>query len=74
MIVDKKAAHSDNQLHTVVSVDIWHQRMGYIGLLELYKPRKTCFRVRLWGKKNVSMPLLCTIKNFSIDITDNTGK
>lgn len=51
MIVDKKAAYSHNQLHIVTSPDIWHRKMGYIGLLKLYKVEKECLRVKLWGKK-----------------------
>ena len=36
MIVDKEAACSYNQLHAVVSPDIWHQKMEDIGPLRLY--------------------------------------
>ncbi len=45
MTVNKKAAHSYNQLHVVASPYIWYQKMGHIGPLGLYKLEKKCLRV-----------------------------
>ncbi len=45
MIMNKKATHSYNQLYTVTSPDIWHQKIGHIGLLGLYKLGKKCLRI-----------------------------
>ena len=45
MIVDKKVVRSYNQLYTVASLDIWHQKMGHIGPLGLYKLEKKCLEV-----------------------------
>lgn len=47
MIKDKEGACLYNQLHIVVSPDIWHQKMGHIGLLGLYKLEKECLGVQL---------------------------
>ncbi len=52
----KKTARSHNQLNTVATPDIWHQKMGHIGPLGLYKLRKECLRVRLQGKKISQCP------------------
>ena len=56
IIVDKEAAHSHNQLHTVASPDIWYRKIGHIGPLGLYKFGKECLGVRLWGKKMSQCP------------------
>ena len=45
--VNSRSKYTRNcqDLHIAASPDIWHQRMGYIRLLKLYKLGKNCLTV-----------------------------
>lgn len=62
MIVDKEGACSYNQLHKVANLDIWHQKMGHIGLLRLYNLRKKCLRVNFKVKRYLNALTACCQK------------
>lgn len=50
VIVNKNQFCTYNQLYATALPNIWHCQMGHINLLELYKLRKNCLGVKLWGK------------------------
>lgn len=51
IIVDKKATYFYNQLHTISSPYIWHERKGHVGLLRLYKLEKSAWKSKFESKR-----------------------
>lgn len=60
--------HSHHDIHSAASPDIWHQRMGHIGPLGLYKLGKECLGVRLRGKK-MSQCTHCAVSKITQQIS-----